>query len=64
MSRIYFICISLVLLCFFVQNSKTAVIGLDLGSEYLKISSISPGKSFVIVENTSTKRKTENAVKI
>lgn len=28
----------------------------------MKVSLISPGKSFVIIENTTTKRKTENAV--
>lgn len=39
-----------------------SVIGIDFGSEFFKVSLISPGKSFVIIENTTTKRKTENAV--
>lgn len=38
------------------------VVGIDLGSEFFKISLISPGKSFQIVENSITKRKTESAV--
>lgn len=41
-----------------------SVLGIDLGSEFMKISSISPGKSFVIVENTATRRKTNTAVYI
>lgn len=39
-----------------------SVIGIDFGTEFLKVSLISPGKSFVIIENTTTKRKTENAI--
>lgn len=39
-----------------------SVIGIDFGTEFFKVSLISPGKSFVIIENTTTKRKTENAV--
>ena len=38
------------------------VIGLDFGSEFFKASLISPGKTFVILENMTTKRKTESAV--
>jgi hypothetical protein len=30
----------------------------------MKISLISPGKNFVIIENTTSKRKTHSAVKI
>jgi hypoxia up-regulated 1 len=41
---------------------SASVIGIDFGSEFLKVSLISPGKSFVIIENTTTKRKTENAL--
>lgn len=45
-----------------ITVGQSAVIGIDFGSEFLKVSLISPGKSFVIIENTTTKRKTENAV--
>lgn len=41
---------------------SASVIGIDFGTEFLKVSLISPGKSFVIIENTTTKRKTENAI--
>ena len=50
------------ILCFTVIQG--AVIGIDFGSEYFKISLISPGKSFVIIENTTSKRKTPSAVLI
>ena len=33
---------------------KGAVLGIDLGSEYMKISVISPGKTFLIIENQRT----------
>lgn len=39
-----------------------AVIGIDFGTEFFKISLISPGKSFVIIENTTSKRKTPTSV--
>lgn len=42
--------------------SQASVLGIDFGSEYFKVSLISPGKSFIIIENTTTKRKTENVV--
>lgn len=41
---------------------KAAVIGIDLGSQFIKVGLISPGKPFRIVENIESKRKTENAV--
>ena len=53
-----FLCLALS----FLYRADSAVIGLDLGSEYMKISSISPGKSFYIVEDTTTKRKTPTAI--
>jgi len=53
--------ILVVSLCVLKQCQST-VIGIDLGSEYFKISLISPGKSFQIVENSITKRKTESAI--
>lgn len=36
--------------------------GIDFGSEFYKISIIAPGKSFVIMENTFSKRKTHSAI--
>ncbi len=53
--------IKLLLLCL-VSLASPTVIGIDLGSEFFKISLISPGKSFQIVENSITKRKTESSV--
>lgn len=41
---------------------KTAVIGVDFGGEFIKASTISPGKSFSIVEDTTSKRKTPSAI--
>ena len=45
-----------------ISQVKPVVIGIDLGSEYFKVSLISPGKSFVIIENTMSHRKTPSAV--
>ena len=45
-----------------VKMFDTAVIGIDFGTEFYKISLISPGKSFVIIENVTSKRKTPTAV--
>jgi len=45
----------MILLCavyaILVQFTGAAVIGIDFGSEYFKISLIAPGRSFVIIEN-------------
>ena len=35
------------------------LIGLDLGSTYMKATLVKPGQPFAIVENTASKRKTE-----
>lgn len=45
-----------------LSGVQGSVLGIDLGGEFMKISSVSPGKSFMIVENTATKRKTQSAV--
>lgn len=42
--------------------ARSAVIGIDFGAEFFKISLISPGKSFVIIENPTSKRKTPTAI--
>ena len=39
-----------------------AVLGIDFGAEFYKISLISNGKAFAIIENTSSKRKTPTSV--
>jgi len=38
------------------------VIGIDFGTEFWKAAIISPGKGFVVVENTKSDRKTPNVV--
>lgn len=55
--------IKLLLTSLFAVYVQAAVLGIDFGSEFIKAVLISPGKSFTIIENTTTKRKTENAVK-
>jgi hypoxia up-regulated 1 len=51
------------LLCLALLFAASAqVIGIDFGTEYWKSAIISPGKSFVIVENSKSERKTHNAV--
>ena len=44
------------------KQAECSVLGIDLGSEYYKISMIAPGKSFLIMENTFSKRKTHTSV--
>ena len=41
---------------------KGAVLGIDLGSEFMKVSMISAGKMFLIIENQRTSRKTNTAI--
>lgn len=54
--------IKYLLLCLLAILTNGAVLGIDFGSEFIKAVLISPGKSFTIIENTTSKRKTENAV--
>ena len=56
------IILKLVLLVAIIALSKGAVIGIDFGSEYYKAVLVKPGAPFNIVENTSSQRKTENAI--
>ena len=42
--------------------SQAIVIGFDFGSTFFKITLVKPGQPFSIVENTSTKRKTETMI--
>ena len=55
----------LISLFYILLNHKTlgAVIGIDFGTQFFKISLNSPKKSFLIVENTTSDRKTMNTVK-
>jgi hypoxia up-regulated 1 len=48
--------------CLHIKVSFSSVIGIDFGSEYFKASLISPGKTFEIIENETSKRKTYNSV--
>ena len=41
---------------------SSQVIGIDFGTEFWKAAIISPGKGFVVVENTKSDRKTPNVV--
>jgi molecular chaperone DnaK (HSP70) len=40
---------------------ESNVIGFDLGSSFFKITLVKPGQPFAIVENFTSKRKTENS---
>jgi hypoxia up-regulated 1 len=39
-----------------------AIIGIDFGSEFIKVASVQPGKAFDIVMNENSKRKQPNAL--
>jgi hypoxia up-regulated 1 len=45
-----------------LEPAGAAVLGIDLGSEYMKVSLIQPGSMMEIVTNVHSKRKTENIV--
>lgn len=51
-----------ILLILLAHYSKEAIIGFDFGTEFYKGVLVKPGSPFRIVENTSSKRKTENGV--
>ncbi|EAR85326.2 DnaK protein (macronuclear) [Tetrahymena thermophila SB210] len=42
--------------------TQAVVLGIDFGSQYFKISLNAPRKQFLIVENTTSQRKTQNAI--
>ena len=52
----------LVLTCLILNTIEGAVIGIDFGSQSYKAVIVQPGKPFSILENTSSKRKTETAM--
>ena len=43
---------------------SSAVIGFDFGSSFMKATLVQPGKSFQIIENTASKRKTETMISL
>ena len=51
-----------VLLIFFTKLVSPYMMGIDLGSEYFKVTVIKPGKPFMMMENLLSKTKTENAL--
>jgi hypoxia up-regulated 1 len=53
-----FLCaITCISLCFFPAPVSSAVLGIDFGSEYIKLASVAPGQSFHIVVDEQSKRK-------
>lgn len=44
----------LAIITLFISIVKSAVIGIDFGSRFYKMSLIAPGKTFVIVESMSS----------
>jgi len=54
----------LLILSILLQTALSGLIGIDLGSEFFKVSLIRPGKKLVIVENPQSKRMTNNMISI
>lgn len=46
----------------YIANAN--IVGLDLGSTFMKATLVKPGQPFSIVENTASKRKTETMVSL
>ena len=42
--------------------ARGAVLGIDLGSDFIKVALVSPGQAFQIVGNVNSKRKTSSTV--
>ena len=55
--------VSLIIASMSMQASAN-VIGFDFGSTFFKITLVQPGNPFQIVENTTSKRKTESQLTI
>jgi molecular chaperone DnaK (HSP70) len=53
---------ALLVLLFGLQQTQGAVIGIDLSSEFIKVSCVRPGTSFYIVVDEQSKRKIPQAV--
>jgi hypoxia up-regulated 1 len=52
----------LLLLSTHIQQVTAGVMGIDLGSEFMKVSLVKPGSMMDIVTNIHSKRKTETMV--
>ena len=52
----------IILVAMLLLAAKGTVIGIDFGSQYYKAVLVQPGSPFNILENTSSQRKTENAI--
>ena len=53
---------NLIIFITLVILTNSALIGIDFGSEFIKVALLGSGKTFVIIENTTSKRKTENVI--
>ena len=47
-----------------LSQAQASLIGFDFGSSYMKATLVQPGRTFQIVENTASKRKTESMVTV
>jgi hypoxia up-regulated 1 len=45
-----------------ISFTQANILGIDLGSNYIKATLVQPGKTFQIVENSASKRKTETMI--
>jgi hypoxia up-regulated 1 len=45
-----------------ISLAQANILGIDLGSNYIKATLVQPGKTFQIVENSASKRKTETMI--
>lgn len=54
--------LTLAILALTITGISPAVLGIDFGSQFYKISMIKPGRTFVMVENLYSKTKTYNGV--
>ena len=52
----------LLFLCLSLSQISCYMMGIDLGSEYFKVTVIKPGKPFMMLENLISKTKTELSV--
>ena len=59
-NRAVFLTLLAIALSCLVSQTAANVIGFDFGSTFFKITLVQPGNPFAIVENTTSKRKTES----
>ena len=52
----------LLILSIVTLNTQASIVGIDLGSQFIKATLVKPGFPFAIVENTASQRKTPTAV--